>query len=139
MQHSAECLDHSKRRKTSESDLAVNVTSFDVCWKTDSEVDQPARRTKHSESTSNTIHTCEFLLRCGRMLKVALHYMFLAILIGNIVLNHTHTSLPEFTVLYTFVDTSPTMTFYMSKCVGRTEVTKNYLLLIVQFVGLNTI
>jgi len=46
--------------------------------------------------------------------------MFLAILIGNIVLNYTRTSLTEFIVLYTFVYTSLTMTFYMSKCVGRT-------------------
>jgi len=91
MQQSAECLYHNKHRKTSESDLAVNVTSFDVCWKTDSEVDQPAQRTKHSENTSSTIHTCESLLCCGRMLKVALHYMFLAILIGSIVLNYTQT------------------------------------------------
>ena len=38
------------------------MTSFDARWKTDSVVDQPERRTEHSECYSNTVQTCESLL-----------------------------------------------------------------------------
>ena len=53
-----------------------NQTYFDARWKPDSKVDQPVQRILHNECYINTVHTCESLLLCGRILKSVLGLMF---------------------------------------------------------------